>query len=65
VAGRAEDAHVGAADFQREEDVDPFQGERGVDEEEVDGQYGRGLLAQEPSPGRVGRAVVPETCAVA
>jgi hypothetical protein len=63
VAGRAEDAHVAAADFQREEDVDPFQGERGVDVEEVDGQYG--LLAQEPSPGRVGRAVVPEVCAVA
>ena len=39
-----------AADFQGEEDVDPFQGDRAVDVEEVHGEHGRGLRAQEPSP---------------
>ena len=50
------DVHVATADFQGEEHVDPFQGDRAVDVEEVHGQHGRGLSAQEPSPGRVGRA---------
>ena len=54
VAGRPEDVHVAAADFQGEEHVDPFQGDGAVDVEEVHGQHGRGLRAQEPSPGRVG-----------
>jgi hypothetical protein len=54
VAGRPEDVHVAAADFQGEQDVDPFQGDRAVDVEEVHGQHDRGLRAQEPSPGRVG-----------
>ena len=50
VAGRPEDVDVAAADFQGEEHVDPFQGDRAVDVEEVHGQHGRGLRAQEPSP---------------
>ena len=59
MAGRAEDVHVAAADFEGEEHVDPFQGDRAVDVEEVHGQHGRGLRAQEPSPGRVGG---PQRC---
>jgi hypothetical protein len=50
MAGRAEDVHVAAVDFQGEEHVDPFQGERAVDVEEVHGQHGRGLGSQEPPP---------------
>src|SRR5829696_3454010 len=50
MAGRAEDVQVATADLQGEEDVDPFQGDRAVDVEEVHGQHGRGLCAQEPSP---------------
>ena len=40
----------------RREDVDPFQGDGAVDVEEVHGQHGRRLRAQEPPPGRVGRS---------
>ena len=56
VAGRPEDVDVAGADLEGEEHVDPFQGDRAVDVEEVHGQHGRGLGAQEPSPGRVGRS---------
>jgi hypothetical protein len=45
MAGRPEDVHVAAVDFQGEEYVDPFQGDRAVDVEEVHGQHGRGLRA--------------------
>jgi hypothetical protein len=38
------------------EDVDPLQGDRAVDVEVVHGEHGRGLRAQEPSPGRMGRS---------
>jgi hypothetical protein len=55
VAGRPEDVQVAVADFQGEQDVDPFQGDRAVDVEEVHGQHGRGLRTQEPSPSRIGR----------
>ena len=43
VAGRPEYVHVAVADFEGEEDVDPFQGDGAVDVEEVYGQHGRGL----------------------
>jgi hypothetical protein len=46
----SEDVHVAAADFEGEEHVDPFQGDGAVDVEEVHGQHGRGLRAQETSP---------------
>src|SRR4030088_3147533 len=59
MAGCAEDMDVAVADFEDEEDVDPFQGDGAVDVEEVHGQHGRGLGAQEPSPGRIGG---PEWC---
>ncbi|WP_445183554.1 hypothetical protein ACTXG6_34595 [Pseudonocardia sp. Cha107L01] len=45
---------MAAADLQDEEDVDPFQGYRAVDVEEVHGQHGRGLRPRELSPGRIG-----------
>jgi hypothetical protein len=48
---------VAAADFHGEEHVDPFQGERAVDVEEVDGQQGRGLRADEPPPSRISGSV--------
>ena len=50
MAGRPEDVHVAAVDFQGEEDVDPFEGDGAVDVEEVHGQHGRGLHSQEPAP---------------
>jgi hypothetical protein len=50
VAGRPEDVGVATADFQGEEHIDPIEGDRAVDVEEVHGQHGRGLCAQEPSP---------------
>jgi hypothetical protein len=56
VAGGPEDVHVAAADLEGEEHIDPFQGDRAVDVEEVHGQHGRGLRPQEPTPGRVGRS---------
>jgi hypothetical protein len=37
MAGRSQDVDVAAVDFQGEEHVDPFQGERAVDVEEVHG----------------------------
>jgi hypothetical protein len=36
----AQDVDVAAVDFQGEEHVDPFQGDRAVDVEEVHGQHG-------------------------
>jgi hypothetical protein len=50
MAGRPEDMDGAVADFQGEEHVDSFQGDRAVDVEEVHGQHGRRLRAQEPSP---------------
>ena len=50
MAGCPEDVHGPVADLEGEEDVDPFQGDRAVDVEEVHGQHGRGLRAQELSP---------------
>jgi hypothetical protein len=54
--GRPEDVPVATADFRGEEHVDPFQGDRAVDVEEVHGQHRGGLRTQEPSPSRVGRS---------
>ena len=45
MAGRPEDVHVAAVDFEGEEDVDPFQRDRAVDVEEVHGQHAGGLRA--------------------
>jgi hypothetical protein len=42
-----------AANFKGEEDVDPFQGDRAVNVEEVHSQHGRGLRSQESTPGGV------------
>jgi hypothetical protein len=50
IARRPEDVHVAAADFQGEEHIDPFQRDRAVDVEEIHGQHGGGLRAQEPPP---------------
>ncbi len=55
VSGRPEDVDVAAAGLQSEDDVDPFQGDRAVEVEEVHGQHGRGLHSQEPAPRRIGR----------
>jgi hypothetical protein len=38
VAGRSEDVDVAAIDFKGEEQVDPFEGNRAVDVEEVRGE---------------------------
>jgi hypothetical protein len=59
VGGGAEDMHVAAANFDGEEDVDPFQSDRAIDVEEVDGQHGRGLHTQESAPRCVGG---PQRC---
>jgi hypothetical protein len=59
VGRRAEDMDVAAADLQHEQHVDPPDGERAVDVEEVAGQHRRSLRAQELPPGRVG---VPVRC---
>jgi hypothetical protein len=53
LAVTGEDVHVAAADFDDEEHVQALQGERAVDMEEVAGQHGRRLGAEEPSPGGV------------
>jgi hypothetical protein len=45
MAGRPENVHVAAVDFQGEEHVDPFERDRAVDVEEVHGQHGRRLRA--------------------
>lgn len=50
MASRSENVHVAVADFQGEEDVDPLEGDRAVDAEEVHGQHGRRLRTQEPPP---------------
>ena len=56
MAGHGEEVQVAAVDFQGEEDVDPFAGDRAVDVEEVHGEHGRGLRPEELLPGRVGGA---------
>ncbi len=43
MARRREDVHVPAADFEGEEDVNPFERHRAVGVEEVHGEHGRGL----------------------
>jgi hypothetical protein len=55
MTGRPQDVHIAVASFEGEEHVDPFEGDGAVDVEEVHGQHGRRLRAQEPPPGRVGR----------
>jgi hypothetical protein len=45
MARRPQYVDVAVADFERDEDVDPDQGDRAVDVEEVHGQHGRGLRA--------------------
>jgi hypothetical protein len=53
VSGHAQDVYVAVADFECEQDVEPPQGHRAVDVEEVDGEHSGGLAAQEPSPAGV------------
>jgi hypothetical protein len=43
-----EDVDLAVADFQSEDDVEPFRGDRPVDVEEMHGQHGWGLRVQEP-----------------
>jgi hypothetical protein len=51
--------HIAAADFQGEQHVDPFECHGAIHMEEVHGQHGRSLRAQELPPCRVG---VPGWC---
>ena len=50
VSGRLEDVHVPVGDFEGKEDVNLFERQRAVEVEEVHGERGRGLGAQEPLP---------------
>jgi hypothetical protein len=59
VCGDAQDVQGAVADLDHEQDVESLQGHRAVDLEEVDGQHGGGLGAQELPPGGVG---VPLRC---
>jgi hypothetical protein len=54
VRGDAQDVEEAVADLEREQDVDPSQGHRAVDVEEVDGEHAGGLGAQELPPAGVG-----------
>jgi hypothetical protein len=49
MARRSEDMHVAAANLESEEHVDPLQGDRAVDVEEVHGQHAGGLRPQKPA----------------
>ncbi len=57
--GDAEDVQGAIGDFECEQDVEPSQRDRAVDVEEVDGEHGGGLGAQELPPAGVG---VPHRC---
>ncbi len=50
VSGHAQHVHVAVADLECEQDVEPPQGERAVDVEEVDREPAGGLRAQELPP---------------
>jgi hypothetical protein len=52
--GHAEDVQVAVADVEDEQDVEPPQGHRAVDVEEIDGEHAGGLGAQELPPAGVG-----------
>src|SRR6185437_4510384 len=54
MCGHAQDVEVAVADLEYEQHVEPPQGERAVDVEEVDREHAGGLGAQELSPGGVG-----------
>jgi hypothetical protein len=59
MSGDAQDVEVAVADLEHEQDVEPSQGERAVDVEEVDGEHAGGLGAQELPPAGVG---APDRC---
>jgi hypothetical protein len=50
MGGHAQDVQVAVADLECEQDVQPPQGERAVDVEEVDREHAGGLGAQELPP---------------
>ena len=54
VGGHGEDVHIAGLDFHDEKDVEPLEGHRAVDVEEVAGQHRRRRGAQELPPGGVG-----------
>jgi hypothetical protein len=54
MAGHAQDLQVAIADFECEQDVDPAERDGAVDVEEVDGEHGGCLGAQELAPAGVG-----------
>src|SRR6476620_1120943 len=54
MSGYAQDVQVAVADLECEQDVEPPQGERAVDVEEVDREHAGGLGAQELPPTGVG-----------
>jgi hypothetical protein len=49
-----EDVHVAGAGLDHEQAVQALEGHRAVDVEEVGGQHGRGVRAQEVPPGLIG-----------
>ena len=57
--GHAQHVQVAVADLENEQDVQPSQGRRAVDVEEVDREHAGGLGAQELPPTAVG---VPDRC---
>jgi len=64
MCGHAQDVDMTSADLDHEEHVQPTQGDRAVDVEEIACQHGRGLRAQElpsggPGPLRRGRYPQP------
>jgi hypothetical protein len=59
MCGHAQDVEVAVADVECEQDVEPSQGERAVDVEEVDREHAGGLGVQELPPAGVG---VPQWC---
>ena len=54
MGGDPEDVHVAGADLDDEQAVQALQRQRAVHVEEIGGEHGRGLGAQELPPGRVG-----------
>jgi hypothetical protein len=48
--GHAQDVQIAVADIEGKQHVDPLQGERAVDVEEVDRERARGLRTQELPP---------------
>ena len=54
MGGHAQHVQVAVADLEHEQNVEPLQGERAVDVEEVDREHAGGLGAEELPPAGVG-----------